>query len=466
MTEHMSADGDQGQGHGYVRQLCERIGRSLEQHVLPVEVFNDEQLFHEESRKLFTRAWVFLGHETEIPKSADFMLRKVGLDQVIVTRSGDGAINVLLNHCRHRGTEVCHVDAGNSSHFRCPYHGWIYKNNGDFVGAPDMGEAYGGRLDAKEWGLLRAPKVDTIHGLIFCSLDADAPSLRAYLGNAASMMDAIFGLHPDGMKVLGAPERILVKTDWKIGAENFGGDAYHVGTTHYSATLSKFIEGDLRETGPNAVTYKLDNGHSFIGHRLTEWFGPPFQFWGYPQELVEQFELTGLSDAELEMVRDRPPTIGTIFPNFSYLRFPSTARLGEFPVPFTNLKLWQPVAPGVMEVWNWQLGWNCSTDEYNEASYLAGQLNFGSAGMLEQDDTAAWEGIARAGQSPWARSEQMALHYAQKPVEPDPTWAGPGDFYPSVYGEEAQRAFWRQWLGFMVAEERTPASLPEACSHD
>ena len=61
VAEHMSADGDQG--HGYVRRLCERIGRSLEQHVLPVEVFNDEQLFHEESKKLFTRAWVFLGHE-------------------------------------------------------------------------------------------------------------------------------------------------------------------------------------------------------------------------------------------------------------------------------------------------------------------------------------------------------------------------------------------------------------------
>lgn len=450
----------------YVRQLCDRISRTLDEGYLPVEVFNDEALFREECRKIFTKAWVFLGHESEIPNTSDFILRKVGLDQVIVTRSADGSINVLLNHCRHRGTEVCFEDRGNSSHFRCPYHGWIYKNNGEFVGAPDMRDAYGGRLDAKEWSLLRAPHVDTIHGLIFCSLDQDAPSLREYLGDAVPMMDAIFGLHKDGMTVLGAPERLIVKSDWKIGAENFTGDAYHVGTAHYSATLSKFVDGDLRETGPNAVTYLLDNGHSFLGHKFAEWMGPPFQFWGYPPDLVAQFDLGQFDDAVLEMIRDRPPTIGTIFPNLSYLRFPSTARLNEFPIPFTNLRMWHPVAPGVMELWTWQLGYKCSTPEYNEASYLAGQLNFGSAGMLEQDDTAVWEGIGKVGRSPWARAKQMALHYNQKAVDPDPDWKGPGRYFPSSYGEAAQRAFWRKWVECMMAEDAVPADQSAEANHD
>jgi phenylpropionate dioxygenase-like ring-hydroxylating dioxygenase large terminal subunit len=29
------------------------------------------------------------------------------LDPVIVTRDGDGGINLVSNFCRHRGTQVC-----------------------------------------------------------------------------------------------------------------------------------------------------------------------------------------------------------------------------------------------------------------------------------------------------------------------------------------------------------------------
>ena len=447
----------------YVGNLCQRVRDALDVGQLPVEVFNDEKLFKRETSALFTKAWIFVGHESEIANKNDFMLRKVGMDQVIVTRSGDGGINVLLNHCRHRGTELCHVDKGNSSHFRCPYHGWTYKNNGDFTGAPDMRAAYGGRLDPKEWGLLRAPQVDTIHGLIFCSLDADAPSLREYLGDAVQMMDAIFGLHPDGMKVLGPPERVLVQTDWKIGAENFGGDAYHVGTTHYSTTLTNFVPSDMRQTANNAIIYCLENGHNFIGHRLADWFGPMFKFWGYPQEMVDQFDLSNLSEAVVEMIRERPPTIGTIFPNFSLLRFPSSASMGSFPIPATVLRVWQPVKPGLMELWTWQIGFKCASDAFNQESYVSGQLSFGSAGMLEQDDTAVWEGIGKVGQSPWARSAQMELHYNQVKTPPDADWAGPGVFHPTAFGEHAQRAFWLRWLDFVDAEDAS-VTKPELAS--
>ena len=328
-----------------------------------------------------------------------------------------------------------------------------------------MREAYGGKLDAKEWGLLRAPRVDTVHGLIFCSLDADAPSLQDYLGDAVPMMDAIFGLHPSGMKALGPPERYVVKSDWKIGAENFGGDAWHVGTAHYSATLAELVLADVRKTGPYAVSYVMQNGHNFLGHRITDWFGPDFEFWGYPKDLVEQFDLSGFNDAHKDMLRNRPPTIGTVFPNFSFARFPFPGLPGEPLLPCTRVNVWQPLSPGVMEIWSWQLGWKCSPDAYNSASYLTGQANFSSSGMFEQDDTAVWEGIARVGKSPWARKEEMALHYAQKPGKPDLEWGGSGTYYPSVFGEEAQRSFWRRWVSYMLDQDSTLAIEKEAADH-
>lgn len=437
---------------GYVAELCDRVQASLDEGLLPVEVFNDERVFRAEMDRIFTSAWVFVAHDSEIPKPGDFVLRKIGLDSVIVSRSTKGEVNVLLNHCRHRGTEVCHEDRGNASHFRCPYHGWTYKNDGQFVGAPDMGLAYGKRADVQDANLLKAARVDSIHGFIFACLDPDGPSLRDYLGGAAWMLDCMFALHPEGMVALGPPERFTVRCDWKSGAENFSGDAYHVGTTHYSATLSGLIPGDVRETGPNAHGYVFENGHSFIGHGLYDWFGPPFSFWGYPPELQEQFDLTRFDEQQIEVMTKTPPTIGTIFPNFSYLRFPQPARVGEFPMAFTNIRMWQPSAPGVMELWVWEFDYKVSSQAHKDNSYLAGQFGFGAGGIFEQDDTAVWEGIAKVGSSPWARRVGNRLNYQQKRVEPDPDWKGPGKHYPSIYGEYAQEAFWRRWLAFMRGE--------------
>lgn len=434
---------------GYVAELCDRVEKSLDEGLLPVEVFNDERVFRAEMDRIFTSSWVFVAHDSEIPNAGDFVLRKIGLDSVIVSRSSKGEVNVLLNHCRHRGTEVCHEDRGNASHFRCPYHGWIYKNDGEFVGAPDMSLAYGKRENLKDAGLLKAARVDSIHGFIFACLDPDGPSLREYLGGAAWMLDCMFALHPEGMVALGPPERFTVRCDWKSGAENFSGDAYHVGTTHFSATLSGLIPGDVRETGPNAHGYVFENGHSFIGHALYDWFGPPFAFWGYPPDLQAQFDLSRFDAQQIEIMTKTPPTIGTIFPNFSYLRFPQPARVGEFPMAFTNIRMWQPSAPGVMELWVWEFDYKVASQAHKDNAYLAGQFGFGAGGIFEQDDTAVWEGIAKVGASPWARRVQNQLNYQQKRVDPDPEWKGPGQHFPSIYGEYAQEAFWRRWLNYM-----------------
>ncbi|MCT7662240.1 Rieske 2Fe-2S domain-containing protein, partial [Mycobacterium deserti] len=136
-----------------------------------------------------------------MPGAGDFVQRRIGVDPVIVTRDGDGGVHVLSNYCRHRGSQVCQTDAGNSRFFKCPYHGWTYANNGDLVGTPMMQRAYGTPVDKTEWGLLRAPRVDSRQGFIFASLSDDVPSLEEFLGGAGWMLDLIAGLHPDGMRV-------------------------------------------------------------------------------------------------------------------------------------------------------------------------------------------------------------------------------------------------------------------------
>ncbi len=98
--------------------------------------------------------------------------------------------------------------------------------------------------------------------------------------------------------------------------------------------------------------------------------------------------------------------------------------------------------------------------------YVGGQYCFGSAGIYEQEDTVAWEGVQRAASSPWMRKEGMKFNYQQSrtsPVDgaPDPDWQGPGIHRLTGYGEHVQINFLRQWLRAMRAETTATTSITE-----
>jgi len=433
--------------------LLERVAEGLPQGLLPVEVFNDEDVFQAEMQQIFAKAWVFVAHESEIRNNGDYVLRRIGLDPVIVTRDDAGEIRVMSNYCRHRGAQVCQSDHGNTSHFRCSYHGWTFKNNGDWAGAPHSKEAYGGRLDGREWGLLRAPRIDTHQGFIFASLSEEGPTLKEFLGDAAWVLDTICGLHPGGMRVIGVPERTKIRGDWKSGAENFSGDGYHIDTLHFGNEQTNYAAG-LRQNNDVANSLVLDGGHAFLCHSFVDMFGPFGEFSGYPQHIKERFDLSSLDEAQREFARERPPSIGNIFPNLGFIRFPAPAEPGGAPAVFTSFRQFQPLGPGMMEMWNWQFTFEFMNDEESIPGYTTGQYNFSSAGLFEQDDTVAWEGARSVAQSVWNRKAQTNLHFQQgfgsnieRPA--DPTWRGPGVFRRNGYGEFGQMNFYAQWLNML-----------------
>lgn len=442
------------QDRSEIERVLDRCESGLEKGQVPTEIFGLDSVFDAELRRIFARSWVFVAHETEIPNRGDYVLRRIGLDPVIVTRDDSGNLNVLSNHCRHRGTQVCLTDRGNAHSFRCPYHGWVYKNNGDWMTAPHLKEAYGKGLDPKEWGLLRAPHVDSHQGFIFACLAEEAPTLKEFLGGAAWMLDALVGLHPDGMRVMGPPDRYKVRANWKSGAENFAGDAYHVDVAHWGVEAAKYIQG-MRGTNEFGRSYELGNGHNFLGHALPEWFGPLAEVWGYPPEIRKHFDLSRLDETQRHMVTNNPPTVGNIFPNLSFIRFQGSPAPGEPPAVYTSFRQWQPLNPGELELLSWQFTWKFLSDEESQPAYAAGQLGFGSAGIFEQDDTAAWEGIERAGRSLWHQDKGAMFHYGMGrnegavQVEPDPSWKGPGIYRPTGFGEHRGLAFYRHWLSVM-----------------
>src|SRR3546814_20125523 len=84
--------------------------------------------------RIFAKTWLLLGHESEIPKSGDFIVRDMGEDNVIVTRDRQCEIHVSLNVCPHRGMKVCLCEAGHAQEHPYISHGWAYRPEGSFIG--------------------------------------------------------------------------------------------------------------------------------------------------------------------------------------------------------------------------------------------------------------------------------------------------------------------------------------------
>ena len=108
----------------------------LERGLIDRDIFTSSTIYDAEKERIFTRTWLFVGHESQIAEPGDFILSRMGEESVILNRDRNGRIHVLLNNCRHRGMRVCRYDQGNARSFTCPYHAWVYSDGGNLIGVP------------------------------------------------------------------------------------------------------------------------------------------------------------------------------------------------------------------------------------------------------------------------------------------------------------------------------------------
>jgi len=409
-------------------------------------IFVDEDIYRRELQTIFHQSWGFVGHDSEIPKPGDFVTRTLAAAPVIVARDDDGAVNVLLNSCRHRGTQVCRAEAGNTRFFVCPYHGWGYRRDG-VLATTTFEKRLPEDFDPASNGLLRAPRVAVFKGLIFASWNADVAPLADYLGDFAWYLELMFGRTAQGMEVLAPPQRWRAKANWKIGAVNFCGDNQHVVATHLGPlTLDPLHQVLGGNTDVDADSFQIvaGQGHAATLTYLTEGL-PDDVYTMRPAELEPQFR-RALSPEQLKALERLRVMVGSVFPNMSFIETQAGAK-GKALV----IRLWLPLSATETEVFSWTLAEKEASAAYKHDVLRHGLHELGAAGVFEQDDVEMWNSATFASDNPVARGLsfgfQTAVPYADTPV-PDFKW--PGQAYRPIDTEVAQLKFlqhWRRCLG-------------------
>ncbi|GAA1517025.1 aromatic ring-hydroxylating oxygenase subunit alpha [Nocardioides humi] len=430
---------------GDVQRLLETMQVGVPEGRVPARIFNDQAVYERERERVFGRVWCFLAHESEVPKPGDYVTRYIADNNVIVARTERGDLKASLNMCRHRGNMMCKSEMGNSSHFRCSYHGWVYKNSGELIGVPYFKEGYESKLDRKQWGLVPV-RTETYAGLVFGTLDPDAEPLEEYLGGFQFYLDIYLKQGPGGSVVHGPPDHWVAETDWKICVENFSGDGYHTPVAHQFGFHLGYFPSSGATHSQGWAAHIPGKGHGIgLGHTPGM---PPFA--GYPPELVAQMGET-LSPAQMEVFSKTRTAVGSVFPNLSFLIQPFSLVPGEPGVRFCTMRLYHPTGPGRMEMWSWCLVPAAASDEYKEAAYKAYTLAFGQAGMFEQDDFENWTRLTRVAGSSVAKHLEFpyVMGIEREPLSDFP---GPGHVVSPYVTDTNFRGLWGTYTDYMLKE--------------
>jgi len=231
---------------------------------LPAAYYVDPAAYEAERRGIFRRAWQLLGPEHLVEDPGQYVAAELAGWKVFALRGKDGELRAFHNVCRHRGARLLPEGTGSCAILRCPYHQWIYDQDGALKKAPWFGDDPEFRVE--DWPLQRVAHA-TWRGLLFVALDP-VESLESQLGET---IEELADVPMESFRSTDT-RHFLMKSNWKTYTDNFI-EGYHIPGIHPS--FIKVIDFARFETvarqGYVRMTAPQKDGSVYGGKWLWMW---------------------------------------------------------------------------------------------------------------------------------------------------------------------------------------------------
>ncbi len=419
----------------------------------PAEVHRDvyvsQDVFKLEMKHLFRNTWIYVGHDSQVPRKGDYYSTTIGDQPVLMVRHTDNTVRLMYNRCPHKGTQVVIDTNGNTGKFfRCPYHAWSFKTDGSLLAIP-LKKGYentGFETSCSSRGMTVIENVRNYRGFVFARLNPEGISFEEFFGESLSSLDNMIDRSPEGrLEVVGSPLRYMHHCNWKMLVENQT-DTCHPMVAHESSagTVKKIWEEEGEgKPKPMAVEAILpfmspyeffegmgirtwDNGHGHTGvhHSIhSDYSAVP----GYFEHMVEAY---GEDRARQILGENRHNTV--YFPNMMIKG------------PIQSLRLFKPVAADRTLVESWIFRLVGAPDMLLERTAMYNRLINAPTSIVGHDDLEMYEraqsGLKSDGME-WVNVQRLYdEHEAENPV--------------AVYNgttEAQMRNQFRAWEKFMAA---------------
>ena len=203
---------------------------------LPPVCYTGAEVLAAETSGLLRRSWIGVARADELREPGDYCAFELAGAPVILLRDEARHLRAFANTCRHRGTRLLE-GRGNTTHIRCPFHGWTYGLDGSLRGATRMGAARGFRH--ADMGLVRLRTAER-GGFVFVAASGQVPDIDEWLG-------AFDTLHaPWRLEELVTTRRREFEVDcnWKLFLEVFN-ESYHLKHVHAATFGGVYLEPEL-----------------------------------------------------------------------------------------------------------------------------------------------------------------------------------------------------------------------------